>query len=136
VLPEEDEEAGGSPYAAFKAAIARAKDPSLSPGGRRKAGLDVALQMMGHPSFHDIDSALAEANEMPPDEAAEVRKAAMEAIARNVRVMLCMTGGSVVTMEDCEEYLGRLLNLYKREVIRSFRWTWRRRCNYPPASAR
>jgi hypothetical protein len=38
VLPEEDEEVGGSPYAAFKAAIARAKDPSLSPtNGTRQA---------------------------------------------------------------------------------------------------
>jgi|GEM_PF-5611437 len=27
---------------------------------------------------------------MPPEEAAEVRKAAMKAIAGNVRVMLCM----------------------------------------------
>jgi succinyl-CoA synthetase beta subunit len=43
-------------------------------------------------------------SEMPPEEAAEIRKAAIEAIAGNVRVMLCMTGGSVVTMEDCEEY--------------------------------
>jgi hypothetical protein len=49
VLPEEVDEVGGSPYAAFKAAIARAKDPSLSPDERHKAGLDVALQMMGHP---------------------------------------------------------------------------------------
>jgi hypothetical protein len=97
VLPEEDEEVGRSPYAAFKAAIARAKDPSLSPGGRHKAGLDVALKMMGHPSFHDIDAALA----------------------GNVRVMLCMTGAA--TTEDCEEYLARLPNDYKREVIRSFK---------------
>ena len=121
MLPEEDEEVGGSPYAAFKAAITRAKDPSLSPGERRKAGLDVALKMMGHPSFHDIDAALAEANKMPPEEAAKIRKAGMEAIAGNVRVMLCMTGGSVVTMEGCEEYLARLPAAYRREVIRSLK---------------
>jgi len=30
-----------------KKAIARAKDPSLNPDERGKAGLDVALQMMG-----------------------------------------------------------------------------------------
>jgi hypothetical protein len=47
------------------------------------------LNMMGQPTFHDIDSALAEANDMPPEEAAEMRKAAMEAIAGNVRMMLC-----------------------------------------------
>jgi hypothetical protein len=120
VLPEEDEEVGGSPYAAFKAAIARAKDPSLSPGERRKAGLDVALQMLGHPSFHDIDAALAGASEMSPDDA-EIRKAALAAISGNVRVMLCMTGGSVVTTQDCEEYLARLPAVYKREVLRSFK---------------
>jgi hypothetical protein len=127
---EEDEESGGGREEQFKSrlsrmikkqkeAIARARDPGLNPDERRKAGLDVALQMMGHPSFNDIDSALAEANEMPPDEAAEIRKATMEAIAGNVRVMLCMTG--VATMEDCEEYLARLPNVYKREVIRSFK---------------
>ena len=81
MLPEEDEEVGGSPYAAFKAAIARAKDPSLSRAGRRKACHDVALNMMGRPMFHDIDSALAEADKMSPEEAAEMRRAAMEAIA-------------------------------------------------------
>jgi len=27
----------------------------------------------------------------------------------------------VVTMEDCEEYLARLPNVYKRDVIRSFK---------------
>jgi len=102
-----------------KEAIARARDPGLRPGERRKAGLDVALQMMGHPSFHDIDTALAEANNMPPEEAAEIRKAALAAISGNVRVMLCMTG--VATMEDCEEYLARLPDVYKREVIRSFK---------------
>jgi hypothetical protein len=77
--------------------------------------------MMGHPTFHDIDGALAEANNMPPEEAAEVRKAALEAIAGNVRMMLCMTRGSVFTTQDCEEYLARLPNVYKREVIRSFK---------------
>src|ERR1700730_9234650 len=102
-----------------KEAIARARDPGLNLDERRKAGLDVALQMMGHPSFHDIDAALSEANKMPPEEAAEIRKAAMEAIAGNVRVMLCMTG--VATMEDCEEYLARLPAAYRREVIRSFK---------------
>jgi hypothetical protein len=101
---EEDEDSGDGQEEQFKSrmsrmiekqkeAIARARDPGLSPSERRKAGLDVALQMMGHPSFHDIDAALAEANKMPPEEAAEIRKAAMEAIAGNVRVMLCMTGG-------------------------------------------
>src|SRR6202023_648044 len=129
---EEDEDSGDGREEQFKSrmsrmierqkeAIARARDPGLSPGERRKAGLDVALQMMGHPSFHDIDAALSEANKMPPEEAAEIRKAAMEAIAGNVRVMLCMTGGSVVTMEDCEEYLARLPASYRREVIRSFK---------------
>ncbi len=127
---EEDEDSGDGQEEQFKSrmsriiekqkeAIARARDPGLSPGERRKAGLDVALQMMGHPSFHDIDAALAEANEMPPEEAAEIRKAAMEAIAGNVRVILCMTG--VATMEDCEEYLARLPDAYKREIIRSFK---------------
>jgi hypothetical protein len=48
--------------------------------------------------FHDIDSALAEANEM--EEADEMRKAAMEAIAGNARMMPCMTRGSVFTTED------------------------------------
>jgi len=90
--------------------------------------------MMGHPTFHDIDSSLAEANEMPPEEAAELRKAAMEAIAGNVRMMLCMTRGSVLATEDCEEYLARLPDVYKREVIRSFKehrpLDMRRRCNY------
>jgi hypothetical protein len=129
---EEDEDSGAGREEQFKSsmsrmiekqkeAIARARDPGLSPGERRRAGLDVALQMMGHPSFHDIDRALAEANEMPPEDAAEVRKAAMEAIARNVRMMLCMTRGSVFTTQDCEEYLARLPNVYKREVIRSFK---------------
>ena len=35
--------------------------------------------------------------------------------------MLCMTRGSVFTTEDCEEYLARLPDVYKREVIRSFK---------------
>jgi hypothetical protein len=35
--------------------------------------------------------------------------------------MLCMTRGSVFTTQDCEEYLARLPNVYKREVIRSFK---------------
>ena len=61
-----------------KEVIARARDPGLNPDERRKAGHDVVLNMMGQPTFHDIDSALAEASEMPPEEAAEVRKAAME----------------------------------------------------------
>jgi hypothetical protein len=104
-----------------KEVIARARETGLSPDERRKACHDVALNMMGHPTFHDIDGALAEANELPPEEAAEVRKAALEAIARNVRMMLCMTRGSVFTMEDCEEYLARLPAAYKREVIRSFK---------------
>jgi hypothetical protein len=111
VLPKEDEEVGGSPYAAFRAAIARAK---AFPQPRRtaQAGLDVALQMMGHPSFHDIDAELAATSEMSPDDA-EIRKAALAAIAGNVRVMLYMTGWSVVTMEDCEEYLTRSGDLAK-----------------------
>jgi hypothetical protein len=71
-----------------KQVIARARDPGLNLDERRKASHDVVLNMMGHPTFHDIDSALAEANEMPPEEAAEVRKAAMEAIAGNVRMLL------------------------------------------------
>ena len=104
-----------------KKAIARAREPGLNPDERRKACHDVALNMMGHPTFHDIDGALAEANEMPPEDAAEVRKAAMEAIAGNVRMMLCMTRGSVFTTQDCEEYLARLPDVYKREVIRSFK---------------
>jgi hypothetical protein len=58
----------------LKPPIARAKDPSLSPDERHKAGLDVALQMMGHPCFHDIDAALAVTSEMPPEEAAENKK--------------------------------------------------------------
>ena|GEM_PF-6314827 len=129
---EEDEESGDGREEQFKSrmshmierqkkAIARAREPGLNPDERRKAGLDVALQMMGHPSFHDIDAALAEANKMPPEEAAEIRKAALAAISGNVRVMLCMTGGSVVTVDDCEEYLARLPAAYKREVIRSFK---------------
>jgi hypothetical protein len=127
---EEDEESGDGREEQFKSrmsrmiekrkeVIARARDPGLNSDERRKACHDVALNMMGHPTFHDIDGALAEANEMPPEDAAEVRKAAMEAIAGNVRMMLCMTG--VATMEDCEEYLARLPNAYKREVIRSFK---------------
>jgi hypothetical protein len=32
-----------------------------------------------------------------------------------------MTRGSVFTTEDCEEYLARLPDVYKREVIRSFK---------------
>jgi hypothetical protein len=125
-----------------KEAIARARDPGLSPGERRKAGLDVALQMMGHPSFHDIDAALAVTSEMSPDDA-ELRKAALAAIAGNVRVMLCMTG--VATMEDCEEYLARLPDVYKREVIRSFKahrpldltsLGWLGDVTIPPATAR
>ena len=58
---------------------------------------------------------------MSPEEAAETREAAMEAIARNVRMMLCMTRGFVFTTQDCEEYLARLPDVYKREVIRSFK---------------
>jgi hypothetical protein len=104
-----------------KEVIARARDHGLNPDERRKAGHDVVLNMMGQPTFHDIDSALAEANEMPPEEAAEIRKTAMEAIAGNVRMMLCMTRGSVFTTHDCEEYLARLPDVYKREVIRSFK---------------
>ena len=129
---EEDDESGAGREEQFKSTmsrmiekrkevIARARETGLSPDERRKACHDVALSMMGHPTFHDIDGALAEANEMPPEDAAEIRKAAMGAIAGNVRVMLCMTGGSVVTMEDCEEYLARLPDVYKREVIRSFK---------------
>jgi hypothetical protein len=129
---EEDEESGDGREAQFKSrmsrmikkqkeAIARARDPGLNPDERRKASHDVALQMMGHPSFHDIDSALAAANEMPPEDAAEIRKAAMGAIAGNVRVMLCMTRGSVFTTQDCEEYLARLPDVYKRAVICSFK---------------
>jgi hypothetical protein len=129
---EEDEESGAGREEQFKSTmsrmiekrkevIARARETGLSPDERRKACHDVALSMMGHPTFHDIDGALAEANEMPPEDAAEVRKAAMEAIAGNVRMMLCMTRGSVFTTQDCEEYLARLPNVYKREVIRSFK---------------
>jgi hypothetical protein len=129
---EEDEDSGDGREEQFKSrmsrmikkqkeAIARARDPGLNPDERRRASLDVALQMLGHPSFHDIDAALAEADEMPPEEAAEVRKAAMEAISGNVSVMLCMTRGSVFTTQDCEEYLARLPDVYKREVIRSFK---------------
>jgi hypothetical protein len=55
-----------------------------------------------------------------------------------------LTRGSVFTTEDCEEYLARLPDVYKREVIRSFkehrpldrRHLVTRRCNYPPALAR
>jgi hypothetical protein len=155
VHQEEDEDSGGGREEQFnsrmsrmiekrKQVIARARDPGLNPDERRKACHDVAPNMMGHPTFHDIDGALAEANELPPEEAAEVRKAAMEAIAGNVRMMLCMTRGSVFTTQDCEEYLARLPDVYKREVIRSFkehrpldrRHLVTRRCNYPPASAR
>jgi len=129
---EEDEDSGAGREEQFKSTmsrmiekrkevIARARDPGLNPDERRKASHDVVLNMMGHPTFHDIDGALAEANELPPEEAAEVRKAAMEAIAGNVRMMLCMTRGSVFTTQDCEEYLARLPNVYKREVIRSFK---------------
>ena len=127
-----------------KEVIARARDHGLNPDERRKAGHDVVLNMMGQPTFHDIDSALAEANEMPPEEAAEIRKTAMEAVAGNVRMMLCMTRGSVFTTHDCEEYLARLPDVYSgRLSARSRnigRWKWRhlvtRRCNYPPASVR
>jgi hypothetical protein len=129
---EEDEDSGDGQEEQFKSrmsrmiekkkeVIARARDPGLNPDERRKAAHDVALNMLGHPAFHDIDSALAAANEMPPEDAAEVRKAAMEAIAGNVRMMLCMTRGSVFTTQDCEEYLARLPDVYKREVIRSFK---------------
>ncbi len=104
-----------------KEAVARARDPGLNPDERRKAAHDVALNMLGRPAFHDIASVLAAANEIPPEDASEVRKAAMEAIAGNVRVMLCMTRGSVFTTQDCEEYLARLPDVYKREVIRSFK---------------
>jgi hypothetical protein len=82
---EEDEESGDGREEQFKSrisrmierqreAIARARDPGLNPDERRRAGLDVALQMLGHPSFHDIDAALAEADEMPPEEAGSSRK--------------------------------------------------------------
>jgi hypothetical protein len=129
---EEDEDSGAGREEQFKSTmsrmiekrkevIARARETGLSPDERRKACHDVALNMMGHPTFHDIDGALAEANELPPEEAAEVRKAAMGAIAGNVRMMLCMTRGSVFTTQDCEEYLARLPDVYKREVIRSFK---------------
>jgi hypothetical protein len=152
---EEDEDSGAGREEQFKSfmsrmiekrkeVIARARDPGLNADERRRASHDVVLNMMGHPTFHDIDSALAEANEMPPEDAAEVRKAAMEASAGNVRMMLCMTRGSVFTTQDCEEYLARLPDVYKREVIRSFkehrpldrRNLVTRRCNYPPASVR
>jgi hypothetical protein len=120
---EEDEDSGVGREAQFKSrmscmiekqkeVIARARDPGLKPDERRRAAHDVALNMLGHPAFHDIDSALAAANEMPPEDAAEIRKAAMGAIAGNVRVMLCMTRGSVFTTEDCEEYLARLPDVY------------------------
>jgi hypothetical protein len=128
---EEDEDFAGGREAQFKSrmsrmiakqkeVIARARGPGLNPDERRKASHDVVLNMMGQPTFHDIDSALAEANEMPPEEAAEIRKTAMEAIAGNVRMMLRMTRGSVFTTQDCEEYLARLPDVYKRE-IRSFK---------------
>jgi hypothetical protein len=152
---EEDEDSGVGREAQFKSrmsrmiakqkeVIARARDPGLNPDERRKASHDVVLNMMGQTTFHDIDSALAEADKMSPEDAAETRKAAMEAIAGNVRMMLCMTRGSVFTTEDCEEYLARLPDVYKREVIRSFkehrpldrRHLVTRRCNYPPASVR
>ena len=75
---EEDEDFGGGREEQFKSsmsrmiekqkeAIARARSPGLKPDERRKASHDVVLNMMGQPTFHDIDSALAEANEMPPD---------------------------------------------------------------------
>src|SRR3977135_4718805 len=129
---EDNEDSGDGREAQFKSSmsrmiekqkevIARARDPGLNPDERTKGSHDVVLNMMGHPTFHDIDSALAEANEMPPEEAAEIRKTAMEAIAGNVRMMLCMTRGSVFTTHDCEEYLARLPDVYKREVIRSFK---------------
>jgi hypothetical protein len=129
---EEDEDSGDGQEEQFKSrmsrmiekqkeVIARARDPGLNPDEQRKASHDVVLNMMGHPTFHDIDSALAEANEMPPEETAGMRKAAIEAIAGNVRMMLCMTLGSVFTTQDCEEYLARLPDVYKREVIRSFK---------------
>ena len=129
---EEDGDSGDGREAQFKSSmsrmiekqkevIARARDHGLNPDERRKASHDVVLNMMGQPTFHDIDSALAEANEMPPEEAAEIRKTAMESHRRNVRMMLCMTRGSVFTTHDCEEYLARLPDVYKREVIRSFK---------------
>jgi hypothetical protein len=104
-----------------RTALSLEEDPGLNPDERRKASRDVALNMMGHPTSHDIDSALAEANNIPPAEAAEMRKAAMEAIAGNVRMMLCMTCGSVFTTQDWQEYLARLPDVFKREVIRSFK---------------
>ena len=48
----------------LKEVIARARDPDLNLDERRKASHDVVLNMMGHPTFHDIDIALAEANKM------------------------------------------------------------------------
>ena len=75
-----------------KEVIARARDPGLNPDERRKASHDVVLNMMGQTTFHDIDSALAEADKMSPEDAAETRKAAMEAIAGNVRMMLHHAG--------------------------------------------
>ena len=35
----------------------------------------MALNMLGHPAFHDIDSALAEANKMPPENSRGLPKA-------------------------------------------------------------
>ena len=90
-----------------KEVIARARDPGLNPDERRKAGHDVVLNMMGQTTFHDIDSALAEADKMSPEEAAEMRRAAMEAIAGNVRMMLCMTRGSVFTTQRDRDEPGR-----------------------------
>jgi hypothetical protein len=113
----EDEDSGAGREEQFKSrmsrmiekqreTIARARDPGLNPDERRRANHDVVLNMMGHPTFHDFESALVEANEMPPEEAAEMRKAAMEAIAGNVRMMLCMTRGSVFTTPDLLRILG------------------------------
>src|SRR3977135_2325715 len=90
---EDNEDSGDGREAQFKSSmsrmiekqkevIARARDPGLNPDERRKASHDVVLNMMGQPTFHDIDSALAEANEMPPEEAAEIRKTAMESHRR------------------------------------------------------
>jgi hypothetical protein len=92
---DEDEDSGDGREEQFKSrmsrtiakqkeVIVRARDLGLNPDERRKAGHDVVLNMMGQPTFHDIDSALAEADKMSPEEAAETRKAAMEAIAGNI----------------------------------------------------
>jgi hypothetical protein len=148
---DEDEDSGVGREAQFKSrmsgmiekqkeVIARARSPGLNPDERRKAGHDVVLNMMGQPTFHDIDSALAEANEMPPEEAAEIRKTAMESHRREcahdamhdsrVRVHHARLRGSRTSISGRSSARSRNIG----------RWKWRhlvtRRCNYPPASAR